>query len=209
MKAISVFQRFLSISMAWLVAVQLLFASGGIIQNDPEGTAPPDSLKINILDGEGALNNIKTRTAREPIVQVEDENHKPVAGATVIFLLPSDGAGGTFYNGARSVTSITDSTGKAVARGLRPNSVSGDFQIRVTANYQGKVGHSVIHQTNSLAGLGAAAASGFAVKWLIIGLVAAGAAGGGIYAATRSGGKTPAPAGVGINAGTGTVGPPQ
>ena len=32
-----------------------------------------------IVEGEGAINNIRLRTAREPIVQVEDENRKPVA----------------------------------------------------------------------------------------------------------------------------------
>ena len=53
-------------------------------------------LNIVIVEGDGAINNIKQRTAREPIVQVEDQNHKPVAGAAVIFALPGQGAGGTF-----------------------------------------------------------------------------------------------------------------
>src|SRR3954447_17556088 len=78
--------------------------------------ATPASLQITILDGEEAINNIRQRTAREPIVQVEDENHKPVAGAAVIFLLPNDGAGGTFAGGARTLTTVTDSKGQAVAR---------------------------------------------------------------------------------------------
>ena len=37
--------------------------------------------RIEVVEGDGAINNIRQRTAREPIVQVEDENHKPVAGA--------------------------------------------------------------------------------------------------------------------------------
>jgi hypothetical protein len=45
-------------------------------------------LKILILDGEGAVNSIKLGTAREPIVQVQDENDRPVAGAMVVFTLP-------------------------------------------------------------------------------------------------------------------------
>lgn len=48
-------------------------------------------LNLVVLEGEGATNNIRQRTAREPIVQVEDENHKPVAGAIVVFTLPSNG----------------------------------------------------------------------------------------------------------------------
>ncbi len=59
-------------------------------------------LNIVIIEGEGAINNIKQRTAREPVVQVEDENHKPVAGAAVIFALSDQGAGGTFAGGAHS-----------------------------------------------------------------------------------------------------------
>ena len=85
-----------------------------------EAQAPPVSLQITILDGEDAMNNIRQRTAREPIVQVEDENHKPVAGAVVIFLLPNDGAGGTFAGGAHTLTVTTDSKGQAVGRGPRP-----------------------------------------------------------------------------------------
>ena len=51
----------------------------------------PATLEILIVEGEGAINNVKQRVNREPIVQVEDENHKPVAGAAVTFFLPNDG----------------------------------------------------------------------------------------------------------------------
>ena len=59
-------------------------------------TPNPSALNLVIVEGEGAINNIRQRTARETIVQVEDENHRPVAGAVVAFLLPSDGASGVF-----------------------------------------------------------------------------------------------------------------
>jgi hypothetical protein len=52
---------------------------------------PAHRLNLVIVEGEGAINNIKLRTSRETIVQVEDENHKPVAGAVVAFLLPDRG----------------------------------------------------------------------------------------------------------------------
>ena len=38
-------------------------------------------LNLVVVEGEGQINNIKQRSAREPVVQVQDENHKPVAGA--------------------------------------------------------------------------------------------------------------------------------
>ena len=43
----------------------------------------PTSLQIVIVEGEGSLNNIKQRVNRDPIVQVEDENHRPIPGAAV------------------------------------------------------------------------------------------------------------------------------
>ena len=54
--------------------------------------AGPAKLNIVIVEGEGAINSVRQRVAREPVVQVEDENHKPVAGAAITFLLPNQGA---------------------------------------------------------------------------------------------------------------------
>ena len=218
MKNHSILNRFLCTLLAGLVSLQTMSAASGAaghVQNDPQATPPADTLKVEILDGEGALNNIKLRTAREPIVQVTDENHKPVAGAAVLFALPNDGPGGTFLDGSRTITVTTDENGRAVARGLRPNSHTGQFEIRVTANFQGQIGHALVHQTNALA-VGSAVgttAAGLSIKWLIIGLVAAGATAGGVYAATTAGGghTTPpaAATSVGISAGTSTVGAPH
>jgi hypothetical protein len=171
--------------------------------------APPASLQITILDGEEAINNIRQRTAREPIVQVEDENHKPVAGAAVIFLLPNDGAGGTFAGGARTLTTVTDSKGQAVARGLRPNHTAGKYQIRVQASIQGVTASATINQTNMAGGSGAAASSGFP-KWL--GVLIGGAVAGSVVAiATRGGNGSGSPGNVPVAVipGGGAVGPPR
>src|SRR6202035_2743945 len=88
-------------------------------------SAQADSGKLNlvIVEGEGAINNVKQRTAREPIVQVEDENHKPVAGAAVVFLLPDQGAGGAFAGGTHMLTVTSDAQGRAIAHGFHPNGV--------------------------------------------------------------------------------------
>src|ERR1700760_600446 len=64
-----------------------------VLKAGPEGG--PQKLFINILDGEGALNNIRRRDAREPVVQVTDENHKPVSGALVLFLIHNGDHGAT------------------------------------------------------------------------------------------------------------------
>ena len=169
-------------------------------------------LSITIVEGEGAINNVRQRVNREPIVQVEDNNRKPVAGAVVIFLLPDSGASGTFTDGSRMLMTVTDNQGRASARGIRPNAQSGPMVIRVTASFQGLTASSVITQTNAAA---AAAASGAglstAAKWAIILGIAGGAAAAGIVVATHGGStsasSTPPP--IVITPGTPTVGGPQ
>jgi hypothetical protein len=150
-------------------------------------------LSITIVEGEGAINNIRQRVNREPIVQVEDENHKPIAGAAVVFLLPGQGASGTFLDGSRMFMTVTDNQGRATARGIRPNNQSGPMQIRVTASFQGLTASSVITQTNAAGAATAASSAGLSTgaKWAIILAIAGGAAAGGIIAATHGGSSTP------------------
>ena len=174
--------------------------------------APAPALNLVVLEGDGAINNIRQRTAREPIVQVEDENHRPVAGVAVVFTLPTTGAGGTFANGANTLTTLTDSQGRAVARGLKPNNVQGQYQIRVNASKNGQTASTTISQTNALvAGAAAgAAAAGISAKLIAVIAVAAGAAvAGGVVAATRNGNNnnnnTPAASIVTITAGAAAV----
>ncbi len=174
-------------------------------------------LSIVVVEGDGAINNIRQRTAREPIVQVEDQNHKPVAGAAVTFTLPARGAGGVFPNGSRTVTMLTDSQGRAQASGLKPNAVKGKFDIHVNASASGKTATKTITQTNvvGVAAAGAVAA-GISAKLLIgIVAVAGAAAAGGVVAATRNGGSSSSASGgtaggaTTISPGIGTVGPPR
>ena len=164
----------------------------------------PTKLDISILEGEGSINNIRQRVAREAMVQVNDENHKPIAGVAVTFFLPEHGAGGVFSNGSHSLTEMTDDAGRAVARGIVPNKVAGDVQIRVVARYKNLDANTVIHQQNASA---ATAATGGAIsgKVLAIVLIAAAGVAAGVVAATRGGGSTP----VTITAGTPTVGAPH
>jgi hypothetical protein len=180
--------------------------------------APPADLKITILDGDNAVNNIRLRTTREPIVQVEDENHNRVPGAVVVFTLPSSGPGGTFLNGTSTLTVTADAQGRATAYGLRPNAISGNFDIRVNASYQGKTGRAMVHQRNFVP---PATGAGLSPKWIgVIAGVGVGAAAG-IVAATRNGGNpstpggttggvpTTAATGITVVPGSSTVGPPR
>ncbi len=142
-------------------------------------TTPVRKLNITILEGEGAINNIKTRVASEPVVQVTDENRKPVGGALLSFTLPNSGPSGTFANGSRVLSVTTDQNGRAVAQGLRPNKNAGQYNIQVSASFQGLTATAVITQSNAL---GAAAAS--AGGLFGIGVPATIAVVGGVAAAT-------------------------
>ncbi|MFY9728926.1 MAG: hypothetical protein WB579_17095 [Bryobacteraceae bacterium] len=173
----------------------------------------PTQLNISILEGEGSINNIHQRVTREAMVQVSDENHKPVAGVAVTFFLPEHGASGVFSNGGRSFTIMTDDTGRAVARGIVPNKVVGKVQIRVVARFRVLQADTVISQTNVAAAAAAGAAAGGAISGkllAIILIVAAAGAAGGAVAATRGGGASPTPVPtVTITVGTPTVGAPH
>jgi hypothetical protein len=168
-------------------------------------------IRIVIIEGEGAINNVRQRVAREPIIQVEDENRKPVAGAAVTFLLPNQGAGASFANGAQSLTITTDAQGRAAARGLRPNNVNGKYEIRVNASHQNRTDSAVINQTNAIS---AAAAAGISAKVIAIIVAAGAAAAAGAVVATRGGNGNGNGGGAGptptvIVPGTPTVGGPQ
>jgi len=171
----------------------------------------PASLQIVIVEGEGALNNIKQRINRDPIVQVEDENHKPIAGAAVVFTLPNQGPGGTFENGTNTLTTTTNNQGQAVARGIRFNNQVGSMEMRVTASFGGQTATAVITQTNLL-GTSGGGGGGFGAKWLIV-LGVAGAVAAGVIVATHGSGSSSTPTAtvptVTITPGTPTVGAPQ
>jgi len=168
-------------------------------------------LKLLVLQGDGAFNDIRRKTARDPVVEVRDDKDRIVPGAQVTFSLPEAGPSGTFVGGSRTHTATSDPNGIAAARGLRPNDVEGRFQIRVTATSAGRTAAVVISQSNTLAGgVVATGERGGALKWLL--LVAAGGAAGGIVAATRGGKSAPATAGPPptiLSAGTVTVGGPR
>jgi hypothetical protein len=142
-------------------------------------------LKVVVTAGEGATNNIKLRLNRELIVQVTDENNKPVAGAAVLFTLPEIGAGGTFQGAGKMLAVESNEQGLAVAKGFVPNDTVGNFEIEVQASYQGQVATTTIAQTNAIVG-GAAAAGG--ISGALIGVLIGGAVAGAVLGIKAAGG---------------------
>ena len=181
-------------------------AAGGVTQA-PSGQ--PRSLLITVVEGEGALNDIRTRTAREPIVQVDDENHKPVAGVLVLFSLDKTGTTYASFGGAPTVSVQTDQAGRAVAKAFQIAHRKGNYQISVHATYGDLAANAVINESNVTA-----AASGNAttatvgvvahkkVIWIVSGVLAGGAVAGIVIATQQSSSPTT------VAAGTGTVGAP-
>ncbi|HEY1985563.1 MAG TPA: hypothetical protein VGG85_09140 [Terracidiphilus sp.] len=171
-------------------------------------TDQPKALLITILDGEGALNDVRTRTAREPIVEVDDENHKPVAGALVLFAM--DNGGGSPYAtfaGAQTVTVQTDAAGRAAGRGFQITQRKGRYSIKVKVTKEQLVAEAVIAESNIAVLLSNSGSdnpipvvSHHKSIWIIGSVVAVGIVAG-VVIATRGTQTT-------ITAGSGTVGPP-
>jgi hypothetical protein len=145
-------------------------------------------LQVNVLDGEGSFNDIKRGQARTPVVEVQDDDGRPVQGVKVVFQLPDMGASGSFGDGSRTLVATTDAQGRATATGLKPNKVEGTYLIVVTASKDGAVGRAEIRQNNTMAGGDQSMQSGGHGKLKIL-IAIAGAAGGVAIAAARSGGS--------------------
>jgi hypothetical protein len=164
----------------------------------------PQSLHIVILGSEGAHG--------EPMVRVGDDEHRPVAGAFVVFTAAP--GSGEFANGAQSLTVTTDQQGRAMATGFRPNNQAGEFVLQVLATFAGLRAETTIRQTTVSAtapapdgGEPEPAAHRSTSKWILIGALVAGGVLVGGFAAGRGGSSSKSvPTGVTITPGAATVG---
>jgi hypothetical protein len=165
-----------------------LGVSTGLLTTTVSAQNVPSKVEIVVVEGEGVVHQAQRPVARNLSVKVEDDDHRPVAGASVVFALPVNGASGTFLNGSTNLTVLTDASGIAVARGLRTNQTPGKLEIYINASYRGLRAKALI--TQSIEGAPGAPArqtevrsrsGGGKWKWVALGLVAAGGAAGGIY----------------------------
>src|SRR3712207_6818391 len=100
------------------VLICLLFVLSSLTMAQQPGAQA--SVNIQIVEGDGAINSIRLRRGRDPVVRVVTPNGEPVSGAMVTFLAPSTGPSGTFSGSGVSVTVQTDERGMATGRGFRP-----------------------------------------------------------------------------------------
>ncbi len=172
-------------------------------------TAQQPGLRIAIVEGDGAINNINQKITVVPVVEVRDESGQPVEGAAVVFFLPTQGPGGTFANGTNTLNATTDRQGRAIANGIRLNRQTGKFDIRVTASQGGQTASATITQTN-VSGVSSSGSGGSSKKIWILLAVAGAAAGIGVLVALHHGSSTPSgPPPIVITPGTPTVGGPN
>lgn len=168
----------------------------------------PARINIIVQEGEGATSSVRQRVSHDPVVMIEDDDHRPVTGAVVVFALPVSGTSGEFSNGSKSLTLVTDKSGLAVAHGLKTNEVPGKLQIYVTASYHTLRARTLINQIVEAApGTKVRGpekqTSGRKWKWVLLGVAAAGGAG--VYFGTRTTSSSP----VSISTGTVVFGSPR
>lgn len=167
---------------------------------------------------EPPLNDIRGRTAREPIVKLEDKNHKPVAGMALTFTLPNRGPSGEFDGGTLTFSTSTGPDGHATATGFKPNNVIGKYKIRISIQDGKSRLTAIIKQRNFISDPTSTVISSstypsvsiplVAAHALTITLVGAAIAGGAVaggVAALKAGGSSP----ILISPGGTTVGAPQ
>ena len=212
-------QRWLS----WLIVALLVWPNTAAAQQPP--AAPPvkpmaplptvKSLKVINLAGEGEMNDLERRVMAPLVVQVSDQNDRPLEGADVVFRFPLNGPGATFADQKTSKTVRTNSQGQAAATGWTANSEVGRFQVHVTAAYGNQIGETTISMSNVTRITGEAKTyrkhrRWYSSKWVKIGLIAATAgAVAGIVLATTGGSSSSPSHTITISPGSPSVGAPH
>jgi hypothetical protein len=198
----------------FFVSAAMTVSSVASAQTGGAGAKPAGQLKIVVVEGEGAKNNIRTRFASNLVVEVRDEADKPVSGAEVVFQLPAMGPGGFFHGWLKTQTVRTGENGRAVAVGFTPNDEEGRFNIKVTATAGERMGSAIISQANYRGSRNEIGSGGQKTWWKYA--LAAGAVGGliGGIVAARETTSTPSaaaatPAPVTISPGAITIGSPR
>jgi hypothetical protein len=174
------------------------------------------SLKLIVLAGNGEMNDLERRVMAPLVVQVVDQNERPVEGAEVVFRFPISGPGAAFAGGKASETVRTNGVGQAAAVGWMANGQVGPFQVHANASYGNQVGETTISMTNVTRIVAEAkkskAKSLWSHRWFKVAVIggAAVAIGLGVYFGTRGGGSsTNSGSTVTINPGSPTIGGPQ
>jgi hypothetical protein len=142
------------------------------------------------------------QATRNVKAMVQDISRGPLAGVEVTFTVPEGKASGTFSNGLKTITVMTDREGVATAQ-LKPGDTNARVRVKVDARYMEQVA------TREMLSGGISSAGGGSRKWTYI----LAGVGGGVLAAALAAGKkgngTPQNVRITIIPGSPTVGGPQ
>jgi hypothetical protein len=180
-------------------------------------------LKILVLAGNEEMNDLERKVMAPLVVQVLDQNDRPVQGAEVVFRFPLSGPSATFPGGKTSQIVRTNGTGESAALNWMANGEAGTFVVHVTASYGNEMGETTVKMTNvtrivegnsgirSGARRGGKHAAWYSSKWVKIALVAgaAGAVAGIVLAVHGGSSSTPSHPPITITPGPPTVGGPH
>lgn len=153
------------------------------------------SLKVTPLAGNNEMNDLERRVFAPLVVQVLDQENRPVEGADVTFRFPVNTPGATFVDGKNSVTVKTNVDGQASAVGWTATG-TGRFQVQVTATRGNEIGSAVVIMTNVTRVADDLRTKEpvkhwYSSKWVKIGLIAgAGAVATAVILANRGGSTT-------------------
>ena len=164
-------------------------------------------LKIIPVAGEGAINNIEKRVIVEPIVEVQDDQGRPIEGAKVEFRCPTSGPSATFFGASPALTVETDAAGRARANGMSPNAEEGTFAVQITATHEGRTATAMMTQTNAIAP-GSPAAKKSIFGWRLLAVIGAGVAAG-VVAGSRRDSSSSTATPTSISVGSVSVGAPR
>ncbi len=160
-------------------------------------------LRVRAVESGGPVHVTGSRTSSPLMVEVTDENGAPVPGATVSFVLPPSGPGGTFPNGLTTDVVVAGADGRAAASSVRWSQTPGAFEIRVTAS-NGGLRASMVSPRRLLPpadGMPAAESSGRRRLILLVAGAAAGSVAAGLAVGRRSSGAGSPPAGQTVSIG--------
>ena len=152
------------------------------------GAQLSETLKIIPLVGQDQVNNLRVPVPVDLVVEIRDQNDRPLEGAMVHFQLPLMGASGSFEGGVRDKQVTSNLQGQATVT-YTPNTEHGRFTIQVRATLGGQAGMANIPQQN-LAENEPGQKSWFSRHKTLMILIAVGAAGGVIAGVLASGGSS-------------------
>jgi hypothetical protein len=183
------------------------------LQTETPPTLPTvHDLKVIALAGDGDRNDLERRIMAPLVVEVSDQNDRPIEGASVVFRFPAQGPGASFSDQRKSATVRTNAQGQAAAVGWNANNEAGTFEIHVTAAYGNQMGETTISMTNVrriTAEMTDRPRSFWSSKWVKLGVIGRAALATGVIVATRGSGSGSGSSSITITPGSPSVGGPR